>query len=153
MAEPMVVDSSVVTKWFLRDTLEPDVDLADELLARCLAGRVELHAPGIISYEVCQALVKACRRRPPRLNEEKVLQCERDIFSLPITIAGASASEAMEATRMALRFSKGFYDMTYLHLAEKLDCKLCTADERAATSTDSRFPSDRIIPLSELRRT
>ena len=41
--------------------------------------------------------------------------------------------------------------MTYLHLAERLDCKLCTADERAARSTDSRFPSDRIVLLSELK--
>ena len=53
---------------------------------------------------------------------------------------------------MAILFSKSFYDMTYLYLAAVLDCKLCTADERAATSTDSRFPSDRIFPLSELRR-
>lgn len=150
MAERIVVDSSVVTKWFLRDTLEPDVDLADELLGRCLAGRVELHAPGIVTYEVCRALVKACRRRPPRLSEDKVLQCERDVFSLPIAIAGASPAEAVEATRMALRFSKSFYDMTYLQLARKLGCRLCTADDRAATSTDSRFPSETILPLSEL---
>ena len=121
MAERMVVDSSVATKWFLRDSLESDVDLADELLKRCLAGLIQLHAPRIMAYEVCSALVKASRRTPPRLSEDRVIQCEQDLFSLPVVMSDSSAAEVVEATKKAFAFSKGFYDMTYLHLAEKLE--------------------------------
>ncbi len=35
MADRLVVDASVVAKWFLKDELEADVDLADGLLVAC----------------------------------------------------------------------------------------------------------------------
>jgi predicted nucleic acid-binding protein len=47
--ERMVVDATVVGKWFLKDALETDTDVADEILIALLAGDLELHAPRIIS--------------------------------------------------------------------------------------------------------
>ncbi len=152
MADRLVVDASVAAKWFLEED-EPDVELARQLRRACLAGKTELHAPALISCEVGHLLLSASRRKPARLEEARAVACIRRFFALPIHIHPPSEGEAVEAMRMAILFSKSFYDMTYLCLAAVLDCKLCTADERAATSTDSRFPSDRIIPLSELRRT
>ena len=45
MPERMVIDASVTAKWFLKDPLETDTDLADEILIAMLAEDVELHAP------------------------------------------------------------------------------------------------------------
>ncbi len=149
MDERLVVDASVAAKWFLTD--EADVDIAANLRHASLTGKTELHAPSIFSYEVGNLLLSACRQRPARLEEEDAVACIRRLFALPIHIHPLSEEEGVETIGMAFRFSKTFYDMTYLNLAEKLDCRLCTADERAARSTHSEFPADRIVLLSQLR--
>lgn len=150
MADQLVVDASVAAKWLLEKD-EPDLELAAKLRRACIAGDVELHAPALLSYEVGHLLLSASRRKPPRLEEERAVAGIQQLFALPVHIHPPSEEEAVEVMRMAIRFFKSFYDMTYLHLAERLDCKLCTADERAARSSDSRFPSDRIVLLSELK--
>ena len=150
-AKRFVVDASVAAKWLLEKD-EPDVELAAQRHHMSVAGEVELHAPSVFSYEVGHLLVAATRRQPPRLQGDEAVECIRKLFSLPIRIHPPCEEEAAAAMTMAVRFFKSFYDMTYLHLAEKLDCKLCTADERAATSTDPDFPSHRIVLLSQLRR-
>jgi predicted nucleic acid-binding protein len=63
MAEFTVLDASVAAKWFLRDEQETLIEEADELLLRLLAGDIELYAPRVIYYEVCQLLNRACRQR------------------------------------------------------------------------------------------
>ena len=148
MPDRMVVDSSVGAKWFLGD--EEDVNLAHDLLDACLTGDLELHAPTAFSYEVCSALAVACRRRPARLDASRAARCIGKLFSLPVAITHLTAEQALEATKLSVRFSKSFFDMAYLRLAEELGCKLCTADARFISSTDPDFPTHRILPLCDL---
>jgi hypothetical protein len=80
MADLMVVDATVVAKWFLKDPLETDTDLADDILIALLVGDLELHAPRILSYEVSGLLARACLTRPPgagaaRLTRDRAVQC------------------------------------------------------------------------------
>ncbi len=149
MDERLVVDASVAAKWFLVED-EQDVELARQLRRVCMAGETELHAPAVFGCEVGHLLLSASRRRPPRIEEDRAVEGVRELFAVPIRIHPLAEQDAEEAMRMAIRFSKTFYDMTYLVLARKLDCKLCTADERVAGATDAGFPSDRIIVLSDL---
>src|SRR5438034_8563576 len=111
MAERLVVDATVAAKWFLKDPLETDTDLADEILIAMLAGDIELHAPRIICYEVPGLLARACLTRPPgtgaaRLAMERAVQCVQEFFGLPIQIAEATQEEAEEALEMAVKYSK-----------------------------------------------
>ncbi len=147
-AERLVVDASVAAKWFLED--EEGVLVAEELLSAAVAGASEMHAPELFVYEIASLLLSASRRRPPRLHAERGSAFVRRAFTLPVDLHAPSQDDCAEAFSMASRFSKSFYDMTYLQLAEKLDCKWCTADERAAASTHPDFPADRIVLLSEL---
>ena len=69
MAERVVVDSSVAVKWFLRDELEEDVDLAAEILAAFLAGEIlekEFLKPMVLSQN---RLAKDIGVSPRRINE------------------------------------------------------------------------------------
>jgi predicted nucleic acid-binding protein len=150
VADEFVVDASVAAKWYLHVD-EADVELADGLLRQCLDGELELHAPAVFTCEVGNLLVSARLRNPARLSEERAAECRRGLFALPIRIHPASDEDGLETLAMALRFSKTFYDMSYLQLAEKLDCKVCTADERAARSASRDFPSHKLILLSQLR--
>ena len=102
MAKPWVVDASVAAKWFLKDSYEDHVDLAEEVLIELLAGDVELHAPRLMTYEVCRLLWKACMaegadKGTKRLDKETALDCVETLFDLPLSFADASTQEAAES--------------------------------------------------------
>jgi predicted nucleic acid-binding protein len=93
MAERFVIDASVAAKWFLKDSFEDHVELAEEVLIDALAGGVELHAPRLMSYEVCRLLWKACLTEgdggSKRLERERAQQCAETLFDLPVAFAEA----------------------------------------------------------------
>jgi predicted nucleic acid-binding protein len=156
MTERMVIDASVAAKWFLQDALEPDTDLADDILLAFLCDDLELHAPRVFTYEVCSLLTRACKHRLPghnglRLTKEKALRCAGELFGLSIRVAEATEIEAREALEMAVEFSKTHYDMTYVRLAEQLNCQLCTADQKIDEAVPRTFPRHRILHLAALR--
>ncbi len=155
MAERLVIDACVAVKWFLRDEPEEENDLADEILEALLSSDIELHAPRVLKYEVCSALTKACKTRlrsnGNRIGMEQAVQCIQSIFQLHIRIAEASEVVGVEALRMAVEFSKTHFDMTYVHLAERLDCRWCTIDRKSDLAVPPTFPHNRIVFLDELR--
>jgi predicted nucleic acid-binding protein len=153
MPERLVVDANVAVKWFLRDAGERDIRRADEVLLSALAGEVELHAPRIFTYEVCGALTKACAHRltgsmTPRLSSQFAASAIHELFRLPIKIQDATEYEAVEAMTLATLYAKGHYDMTYLRLAQQLDCQWCTADEKFVRAVPEKFPLQRVLILS-----
>lgn len=158
MTERFVVDASVAVKWFLAaDNSEADVDQANEVLTAFLAGEVELHAPRLMTYEACRVLWKACLtpatgNDKKRLALEDALECTKTLFELPIQIAEATAGEAARAIAAGVRFYKNFYDMTYLKLAEELECQVITADTKLLHGAPQKFPLHRFLLLSNFRR-
>ncbi len=154
MAEQFVVDASVAAKWFLKDSSEAHADLADDILIDLLAGDVDLHAPRVMSYEVCRLLWKACltpRRGADtkRLETDVALDCVRLLFDIPLHFANATPEESSEAIEMGVRYYKNYYDMTYLRLADELDCRVLTADEKLLLSAPSSFPLHRFLRLAD----
>jgi predicted nucleic acid-binding protein len=122
MADALVVDASVVAKWFLKDELESEVGLADRVLLALLSGDAELHAPTTLRYAICGLLTKFCRVRIPstgipRLSKTDALDHVRDFFSLPLIFHDHRADEELESVELAVDHGKSYYDMTYIHLA------------------------------------
>lgn len=74
-----------------------------------------------------------------------------EFFQLPIQIADATEEEAVVALELAVKYSKGHYDMTYIRLAEELDCRWCTADRRVLQALAPGFPVQRVLDLASLR--
>src|SRR5262245_25213728 len=151
MADKLVIDASVAAKWFLDD--EVDVDLAEEILLELLAGAIELHAPHYFFYEVCGLISRACRRVPQRITKDDAVASIHRLFQLPLPIQGTSEQECVTALNMSVEFSKTFYDMLYLNLAESSDCQWCTADDKIGKSNPPSFPTDRILLLASRRTT
>jgi predicted nucleic acid-binding protein len=155
MVDRIVIDASVVAKWFLKDELETDVDLADRLLGSFLAGDGELHAPNVLRYEICGLLTKACRVRlpstgKPRLNKADAIGLARDFFFLPIQFHELSAEDEVESMEMGIDHGKSYYDMTYICLAKVLGCKCCLADQRALGGVGPTFPFNHVVILAQL---
>ncbi len=122
MADTMVVDASVVAKWFLKDELESAVNLANRLLVALLAGDADLRAPKTLQYEICGLLTKACRVRVPstgipRLSKGDALDHVRDFYPLPLLFHEPGTSEEVESVELAIDHAKSYYDMTYVRLA------------------------------------
>jgi predicted nucleic acid-binding protein len=150
MADKLVIDASVAAKWFLND--ERDVDLAADILAKFLADDLELHAPRVFHYEVCSLIAKACASRRsgvPRIATADAIEAVRSLFELEIQFKELVEDVAVSALKRSVECSKTFKDMTYLHLAEEIDSKFCTADDRVRKGVPPSFPKDRVLLLSE----
>lgn len=157
MRDCMVVDASVAAKWFLRDVMETNIDVANDILLALLTGDLELHAPKTIRYEVCGLLAKACRvplrgTATKRLEKKDAIGHVRDFFRLPIQIHEATVEEEVEAVEMAADYRKSYYDMSYVRLARQLNCQCCTGDENVAQAVSRGFPHAHVVVLSMLRR-
>lgn len=150
MPSQLVIDANVVAKWFLKDSQESDTELAADILIAFLSNEIELHAPRIMTYEVCSLLTRACAGgKAARLAKADAIQGAREFFGLSIQFEEATEEQGVKAIDMAVRFSKTHADMTYLSLAIRLDCNWCTADLKVLDSVTPSFPSSRVLLLSQ----
>lgn len=116
----LVVDASVVVKWFLPETLA-------EAALRVAASDRAFLAPELLGAEFANALWKKQRRREVEGSDaasilENFRRVAIETYSLmpllPTAFALASAA------------GHSVYDCVYLALAERQDCPLVTADSR-----------------------
>jgi len=153
MHKRLVIDASVAAKWFLKD--EQGTPAADDLLLRLLADDLELYAPEIFYYELGALLARACAatsrlsgRR--RLEGVQARRCLTELFRLPIHGVRPSEAESVRALEMSISYSKSYYDMIYLQLAETMGCPWCTADAKILETHPKNFPANSVVLLSSL---
>ena len=125
----LVIDASVVLKWFLRD--EKYGDSAMSLLERFVRGEIELAAPSLLVYEVINGLVVA--QRKGRIDEEKVLASISGFINLGIQFVDVAGLEA-RVQHFCRAYDRSAYDASYLAVAEQESLALVTGDERLYNS-------------------
>jgi predicted nucleic acid-binding protein len=124
MARPIVVDTSVVVKWFkTRD--EELVDDARALLRSIDARDVAVHVPALLFYEIGNILLVKTKLDAPGL--ESALY---RIAALPFIVAPPIGPLMARAAALGRRLGLTFYDASFLALAAELDCTCVTADRR-----------------------
>lgn len=130
MRAHLVVDASVVLKWF-----RTDEDLAKEaefLLGRHRIGEILLCAPDLLLYEVGNVL-----RTKPDFDEGIVLSAVAHLQHLEMAIFPADWELLQQAIRITFQYTDSHwraltvYDASYIALAEALDCDMVTADKRS----------------------
>jgi len=116
----VVVDASVVVKWFIPEELSADARMF-------LATEYELLAPDLLWAELGNALWKKHRRR--ELDPRTARRLLRDFARVPIEYhAPERWTEA--ALELAIRHGVTVYDGLYLALAAGSGCRVVTADRR-----------------------
>lgn len=119
----IVVDSAAVV-----DAL---IGAADSAELRGHFAAEELHAPGLLDYEVVSAVSGLTLGN--RLSATRARDLLTDFDDL--TIRRWPAADALRRRAFQLRDTMSAYDAAYVALAEALECPLVTRDARLGRST------------------
>jgi predicted nucleic acid-binding protein len=119
----IVIDASVVLKWFLADEEYSQSALA--LLDKYVSFELEIVASSLLEYEVLNGLFIAKKRG--RIEQEKVMMAVEGFLSLEIEQKNISS-----IYQKVMHFSEAYnltvYDASYLGVADEEGIELVTAD-------------------------
>ncbi len=144
----MVVDTSIALKWIL---VEPDSQVAEDLLSQWAAYGMMVMAPSLMVYEVANALYQNVRQGV--ITVPQTQPALDGLYRAGIVLdCGGDANLGFRAIELAHQTGLGpAYDTQFLALAEREDCEYWTADRRFWTTMRPRFP--RVRWLGELAAT
>jgi predicted nucleic acid-binding protein len=127
MKSRIVVDTSIVMKWVLD---EPDSALALTLLTEWASEGTLIEAPGLLIFEVANALYQRARKGEMTVDDAK--QALEDVLLPELEL---NFSEYLSLSIRAIELAQQYglpatYDAHYLALAERKRCEYWTADTR-----------------------
>jgi predicted nucleic acid-binding protein len=120
----IVIDASVVLKWYLSD--EKHGYTALEILDKYVSYEVEILAPSLLEYEVLNGLFIA--RKRGRIQEEMVFTAVEGFLSLEIELKALSFFYP-EVLHFSESYYLSAYDASYLAVANEEGALLVTADK------------------------
>ena len=118
----IVLDTSVITKWFKPDEKSP---LADFYLDEHAAGRNPIFVPALLLYEITNAL-----RYSSKLKASEANQAFEALMQTKITYVSPDKQLLSDAFSISEKVSISTYDASYVALAIRLKCPLITADKK-----------------------
>lgn len=119
--KPLVIDTSVLVKWFLTD--EELAGRAKSLLRAALEGTVTLFFPLLAHIEFGNVL----KTQKSVSLEQKILYLS-DLFALPVEILEYNQATAIEALRLCHEYDLSYYDASFVALARVGNYDFITAD-------------------------
>jgi predicted nucleic acid-binding protein len=132
--DKIVVDSSVVIKWFVT---EPLSDESRRILDGYQSGTFALIAPDLLAAEIGNIVWK--KHRFQGLTKADAEQIITTFLELNIQLIPATKL-ITEALRIAMTHERTVYDSLYIALSERENCVYITADERLVNALSKSFP-------------
>jgi predicted nucleic acid-binding protein len=120
--EIVVVDASVVVKWFVEEEYSKNARLLRDSYVN---GLIDLTAPSLLSYEVINAL-----RFSGAFGEEELAEIAKILDYYQITTYDLRGELALKTVEISYRKGVSIYDAAYVALSYLLDTILYTADEK-----------------------
>lgn len=122
----MIIDASVLLRAYFPDESQ---FRAQAIIREHVAGRVPLKAPGLLPYEIKNAVWQAERRG--RITGAQAGEIVDSMIGLDIEIINQGWEDFLGLAR---RFDNSTYDAAYIHLAERFGESLITGDKRLFNS-------------------
>jgi len=123
--EKVVIDASVVAKWFLEEVYSTNALL---LRDRYIAGEIELVSPCIMPFEVLNAL-----RYSGIYSKDALVSVVRSLDRYGIELWDLIGAYGQRVAEVAMKLDISVYDASYVALAEIANARLVTADEEMVT--------------------
>jgi len=132
--DKIVVDSSVVIKWFVT---EPLSDESRRVLDGYQSGSFTLLAPDLLAAEIGNIVWKKYRFQGlAKADAEQIITAFREL-----NIELIPATELLaEALQIAMTHERTVYDSLYIALSKRENCVYITADERLVNTMSQSFP-------------
>jgi predicted nucleic acid-binding protein len=131
----LVVDSSVVIKWFV---VEPFSAQARHILNDYQTGSVSFIAPDLIYAEVANIVWKKQFFQGLAAHDARDIMTEFRKISFGLTTVEVLLEDAFQ---LAVRYERSVYESLYLTLSLREQCRLVTADEKTMRAIGSFFPN------------
>lgn len=131
----LVVDASVVIKWFVPEPLSPE---ARRILDDYRAGTLDLVAPDLLNAEVGNIVWK--KQTYQGLGSDDAMAVIGGLRNLVIAFT-PTADLLADAYNLAITHQRTVYDSLYLALSIREACQFVTADERLANAVSSMVPT------------
>jgi predicted nucleic acid-binding protein len=130
----IVVDSSVVIKWFVPEPLSAE---SRRVLDGYQSGSFMLIAPDLLAAEIGNIVWKKyCFQGLAKADAEQIITSFREV-DIEFTPAAELLSEAL---RIAMIHERTVYDSLYIALSERENCDYITADKRLVNEMSKSFP-------------
>ncbi len=123
----VVVDASVVVKWFVEEEYSREANLLRDAYAN---GLIDVAAPTLLPYEVLNAL-----KYSGAFGEEELKEVAVALEDFQITLFDLKGELAVKSIELAMRRGLTIYDASYIALAQILNAELYTADEKLIRKT------------------
>jgi len=123
----VVVDASVVVKWFIEEEFSREARLLRDAYAD---GLVDIVAPSLLPYEVLNAL-----KYSGAFGEDELKEVATAIEDFQIRLFNLQGELARKAIELAMRKGITVYDASYVALAHILGTIVYTADEKLIKKT------------------
>jgi len=123
LPESVLLDSSVVLKWFRKDEIWREAAL--KLRETYLNGQMVIFVPDLLIYEIANVL-----RYKPDLTQLQVQEALTSLYDMKISIVEISQAVIMEAIQLAYFHAITVYDATFIATANYLKVPFITADDK-----------------------
>ncbi|TSC67370.1 MAG: PilT protein domain-containing protein [Parcubacteria group bacterium Gr01-1014_66] len=120
----IVLDASVVAKWFKPDEVSSQ---ADFYLTEHTAGRESIAVPTLLLYELTSVL-----RHSAKLSKISIETALIILFDARLTFVSPDDQLLITAVEISEHTGISIYDASYVALAQRLNCVLVTADKKLA---------------------
>jgi predicted nucleic acid-binding protein len=124
-AETVVIDASVVAKWFLEEVYSTNALL---LRDKYIAGEIELASPCIMPFEVLNAL-----RYSGVYSRDALVSVVKSLDKYGIRLWDLIGAYGQRVAEVAMELAISVYDASYVALAEIANARLVTANEEILT--------------------
>ncbi|MHB0866522.1 MAG: type II toxin-antitoxin system VapC family toxin [Thermoleophilia bacterium] len=143
LGRTIVLDTSVVAKWFLPETLSAE---ADSILEEIRLGKTRAAAPDLIVYEFANILWQ--RRKKDMISGRQAAAIMSDFERLPIELVPGDVLGS-EALKIASNTGCTAYDGAFMALASGINGILITADRKFIRLMDGTRLAKRVVWLGE----
>lgn len=134
----MILDTSVVAKWFLE---EDDTQKALKIRDKYVRGEMDVEIPDLLIYELANVL------RYKNFSEDEIRDAINSITEMDFLIISPSSTLIHRAAQISLNEEISIYDAVYIAMSDYFDTPVVTADKKLYDRTKNNH---KVILLSIL---